>query len=86
MFGLVAQRGAVEDAELYEIFNMGCGFCAVVPPRHAERAVELLGRHHPGSAVIGSATESAGTVRLTRQQLLGRRPGEVHAGSHPAHR
>ena len=65
VFDLVAQRGAVEDAELYEVFNMGCGFCVVVPPRHAEPAVELLRRHHPGSAVIGSATESAGTVELT---------------------
>jgi phosphoribosylformylglycinamidine cyclo-ligase len=75
VFDLVAQRGAVEDAELYEVFNMGCGFCVVVPPSDAEPTVELLGRRHPGSAVIGSATESAGTVELARQQLVGRRPG-----------
>jgi phosphoribosylformylglycinamidine cyclo-ligase len=75
VFDLVAQRGAVEDAELYEVFNMGCGFCVVIPPGDAEPAVELLGRRHPGTAVIGSVTESAGTVELTGQQLLGRRPG-----------
>ena len=31
VFGLVAERGGVEHAELYEVFNMGCGFCVVVP-------------------------------------------------------
>jgi phosphoribosylformylglycinamidine cyclo-ligase len=75
VFDLIAQRGAVDDAELYEVFNMGCGFCVVVPSADAHAAVELLGRHHPGTAVIGSATESAGTVELSRQGLTGRRPG-----------
>ena len=32
VFELIAERGAVEPAELYEVFNMGCGFCCVVPP------------------------------------------------------
>jgi phosphoribosylformylglycinamidine cyclo-ligase len=75
VFELIAQRGAVEDAELYEVFNMGCGFCVVVPPAEAQAAVELLDRHHPGTAMIGSATEAAGTVELSRQGLTGRRPG-----------
>jgi phosphoribosylformylglycinamidine cyclo-ligase len=75
VFDLIAQRGAVEDAELYEVFNMGCGFCVVVPAADANAAVELLDRHHPGTAVIGSATETAGTVELSRQGLTGRRPG-----------
>ena len=28
---------------------MGCGFCVVVPHDDADAAVELLGRHHPGT-------------------------------------
>ena len=31
IFDLIAERGAVAPAELYEVFNMGCGFCCVVP-------------------------------------------------------
>jgi phosphoribosylformylglycinamidine cyclo-ligase len=75
VFELIAERGAVEDAELYEVFNMGCGFCVVVPAGDADAAIELLAPHHPGTAVIGSATEGAGTVELIRQGLVGRRPG-----------
>src|SRR5207244_3312096 len=27
IFDLIGDRGGVEDAEMYEVFNMGCGFC-----------------------------------------------------------
>jgi hypothetical protein len=35
----------------------------------------LLARHHPGTAVIGHTTAAAGVVELTREGLIGRRPG-----------
>ena len=37
VFVHIAERGGVDDAELYEVFNMGCGFCVAVPPDDAER-------------------------------------------------
>jgi phosphoribosylformylglycinamidine cyclo-ligase len=73
VFVHIAERGGVEDAELYEVFNMGCGFCVVVPRDDAEDALELLGRHHPGSALIGQATTATGVVELPKQGLIGRR-------------
>ena len=73
IFELIAERGSVEPAELYEVFNMGCGFCCVVPADQAEAAVALLNAHHPGSAVIGRATDSAGVVELSAQRLRGTR-------------
>jgi phosphoribosylformylglycinamidine cyclo-ligase len=73
VFVHVAERGGVEDAELYEVFNMGCGFCVVVPREDAEGAVELLSAHHPGTAVIGQATTATGVVELPQQGLIGRR-------------
>ncbi len=75
VFELIAERGGVGDAELYEVFNMGCGFCVATPAEDADAAVELLAGRHPGSAVIGHATGASGVVELTRQGLLGRRPG-----------
>ena len=56
VFVHIAERGGVEDAELYEVFNMGCGFCVVVPRDDVDSTLELLERHHPGSAVIGRTT------------------------------
>src|SRR5215211_6778180 len=73
IFELIASRGRVEPAELYEVFNMGCGFCCVVPWEDAEPAVELLAARHPGSAVIGRATSAAGVVELPRAGLVGHR-------------
>jgi phosphoribosylformylglycinamidine cyclo-ligase len=73
VFELIAERGGVEDAELYEVFNMGCGFCVVVPNADADAAVGLLSEHHPGTAVIGQATTATGVVELPKQGLIGRR-------------
>ena len=74
VFELIAERGGIEAAEMHEVFNMGCGFCVVVPVGDATAAVELLARHHPGTAVIGRTTTAAGVVELPGLGLLGRRP------------
>ena len=55
-------RGSVPEAELWSVFNMGCGFVAVVPEAAADDAVALLAAHHPGTARIGSVTAAAGAV------------------------
>ena len=73
VFGLIAQRGPVDDAELWEVFNMGCGFCVVVPSAHADDAVALLSQRHPGTAVIGLTTPQSGLVELPTVGLAGRR-------------
>ena len=53
---LVAALGDVPAAEMWDIFNMGCGFVALVPADRADDAAELLGSHHPGTARIGTVT------------------------------
>ncbi len=62
IFGLIAARSGTGDEEMHEVFNMGCGFCVVVPEGQAGEALALLEQRHPGAAVIGAATDSAGTV------------------------
>ena len=64
IFDLIAARSKASEAELLEVFNMGCGFCCVVPADQTDAAVELLDSHHAGSAVIGRATADAGVVTL----------------------
>jgi phosphoribosylformylglycinamidine cyclo-ligase len=64
VFELIARLGHVSPSEMWEVFNMGCGFCVVVAARDADAAVELLGAHHPGAAVIGHATDRAGLVQF----------------------
>jgi len=64
VFGLIAQLGAVTDAEMWEVFNMGCGFCVIVAADDADGAVSLLAEHHPGTAVIGAVTDRADRVQM----------------------
>ena len=71
VFDLIASRGSVSEADLHEVFNLGCGFCCVVPPTAATSAVDLLGSFHPGAAVIGEVTDRAGVVEVAG--LAGRR-------------
>jgi phosphoribosylformylglycinamidine cyclo-ligase len=75
VFDLIAERGGVQPAEMHEVFNMGCGFCCVVPEDDAAAAVEVLSEAHPGTAVIGQTTSAAGVVELPALGLLGRRDG-----------
>ncbi len=57
VFGLIAELGEVPAAEMWEIFNMGCGFVAVVPDDHAGDATAILAERHPGTAPIGTVTD-----------------------------
>jgi phosphoribosylformylglycinamidine cyclo-ligase len=79
VFDDIAERGGVKPAEMHEVFNMGCGFCCIVPAEEADDAVSLLARRHPDTAVIGRTTTAAGVVQLPRQDLRGTREGFVPA-------
>ena len=59
---LVAERGGIGPAEMWDVFNMGCGFVAVVPEEHADDAGALLAGHHDGARRIGTITAAAGRL------------------------
>ena len=69
VFGLIQELGSVTDAEMHEVFNMGAGFCCVVPESQAEAAVELLSSRHPGTARIGTVSAEAGRVTVADLEL-----------------
>jgi phosphoribosylformylglycinamidine cyclo-ligase len=59
---LVAELGDVPTTEMWDVFNMGCGFVALVPEERAGDAVALLGVHHAGTARIGTVTGDGGRL------------------------
>jgi phosphoribosylformylglycinamidine cyclo-ligase len=63
IFALIQERGGVSDGEMYEVFNMGCGFCVVIPPADEAAALSLLRPHYPGAARIGRVAAGDGAVR-----------------------
>jgi phosphoribosylaminoimidazole (AIR) synthetase len=60
---------------MWEVFNMGTGFCCVVAAAGAGPALDVLRRRHRGAAVIGEVTGEAGVVRLPDVGLTGDRGG-----------
>jgi phosphoribosylformylglycinamidine cyclo-ligase len=59
---LVAELGDILPAEMWDVFNMGCGFMALVPGDRADDAVALLAARHPGTARIGTVTGDGGRI------------------------
>ena len=66
IFALIQEQGGVSEEEMYDVFNMGCGFCAVVPASDEAAALELLRGHYPAAQPIGRATAGAKEVRRLR--------------------
>jgi phosphoribosylformylglycinamidine cyclo-ligase len=62
VFDLIAELGGVDEREMHEVFNMGCGFVCVLAARDEDAALDLLDAHHPGTRRIGRVTERAGEV------------------------
>ena len=60
------------DSEMYEVFNMGIGFCYVVDPAAAERTLAILKAHGRAAQVIGTAvSDPQKIVRIPARGLAG---------------
>jgi phosphoribosylformylglycinamidine cyclo-ligase len=57
VFSLIQELGGVDDDQMNEVFNMGCGFCVVVAASDEEAALQRLREHYPEAGRIGRATE-----------------------------
>jgi phosphoribosylformylglycinamidine cyclo-ligase len=60
VFGLIRSLGDVPEEEMRRVFNVGVGFCAVVPPEEAEPGLEALRGAGCEAWRIGVVTETAG--------------------------
>jgi phosphoribosylformylglycinamidine cyclo-ligase len=63
IFDLIREHGSVSEAEMQDVFNMGCGFCCVVAADDEDTALELLRHHYPAAKRIGRATEHSGELK-----------------------
>jgi phosphoribosylformylglycinamidine cyclo-ligase len=62
VFDLIAELGEASADEMYEVFNMGCGFVCVVAAGDEDAALQLLRGHYPTAKRIGTVTDRAGVV------------------------
>ena len=57
IFSLLQQLGGIADPEMFEVFNMGIGFCLVVPDSQADRTLELVSRFGKQAYRLGHVTD-----------------------------
>jgi phosphoribosylformylglycinamidine cyclo-ligase len=62
VFGLIAELGEVSEDEMYEVFNMGCGFVCAVAAADEKAALALLRSHYPAAKRIGLVTDRDSVV------------------------
>lgn len=71
IFHLIQRLGEIDAAEMYYAFNMGTGFCVVVPEVDADRAAAVLAEHGYPCQRIGTATsDPEQKVELAAQGLV----------------
>jgi phosphoribosylformylglycinamidine cyclo-ligase len=72
IFPLIQRHAGVDDSEMFEVFNMGIGFCYVVDPGDAERTLAILKAHGRAAQVIGTAvSDPQKIVRIPARGLAG---------------
>ncbi len=53
VFPLIQELGNISDEEMYKVFNMGIGFCVIVPEDETERVKEIASKYNVESYKIG---------------------------------
>jgi phosphoribosylformylglycinamidine cyclo-ligase len=75
IFALIENTGGLTASEMHEAFNMGVGFCCIVPAADADEALALLRGHYPAASRIGHVTQEAGVISLPSVGITGRKDG-----------
>ena len=57
IFSLLQQLGGIADPEMFEVFNMGIGFCLVVPDSQADRTLDLVTKSGKQAYRLGHVTD-----------------------------
>jgi len=69
---MIQQCGDVGNAEMFEVYNMGIGFCVLVAAAEADSTRVILQRHGRRARVIGRVIEDDSKgVYLPHQRLEG---------------
>jgi phosphoribosylformylglycinamidine cyclo-ligase len=73
IFALIERHAEVTTSEMFEVFNMGTGFCYVVAPAAADRTLAILHRHGRTAQRIGRAVANPEKkIRIPQRNVVGR--------------
>jgi phosphoribosylformylglycinamidine cyclo-ligase len=64
IFQIIREKGGVDEAELYQVFNMGIGMVAIVSPEQTESVLNLIRAEKHKVWIIGEITKGSGVCRV----------------------
>jgi phosphoribosylformylglycinamidine cyclo-ligase len=73
LFSLIQRYANIPDSQMYEVFNMGIGFCYVVDSAAVEPTLAILKQHGRQAQRIGHAVaDKDKAVCIPQRNLVGR--------------
>ncbi|MGH7118559.1 MAG: phosphoribosylformylglycinamidine cyclo-ligase [Acetobacteraceae bacterium] len=72
IFTLIQRYGSVSEAEMYQVYNMGIGFCLVVDPTQQDDVMAILAKHHRKAFRIGYAIDDPEKQIRIADRLIGK--------------
>ena len=64
IFQIIREKGGVDEAELYQVFNMGIGTTVVVDADRAEAVLKAIKAAKHPAWIIGQITKGSGICRV----------------------
>ena len=64
LFQFLQARGGVEEAEMYQVFNMGVGMTVIVAGDKADAVLRFIRAQKQAAWLIGEVVSGAGTARI----------------------
>lgn len=64
VYNFIAEKGNVDENEMYRVFNMGIGFVIIVRPSDVIKALEILDENNENPVVIGNVVQGNNDVIL----------------------
>jgi phosphoribosylformylglycinamidine cyclo-ligase len=72
IFSMIQKLGDVRRGEMFEVYNMGIGFCIVVSPPDAEKVMSIVRKHNKKAYRLGyTVDDPRRRVHLVKEELVG---------------
>ncbi len=73
IFSIIQSYGNISDEEMFRVYNMGIGFCIIVPEEDADGVLNIAKKHGIQSYIIGHTTEDPErNVIIKPKSLIGK--------------
>jgi phosphoribosylformylglycinamidine cyclo-ligase len=72
IFSMIRDRGNIEEAEMFRVFNLGTGFCVITTPDDAPKVERIAAEHgHPASVIGYTVNDPERRIWIPSHGLVG---------------